>query len=111
MPGTPSGESGCATAFRFAPFPLFLLSFEVSCGDAEVFPLFVRTSLCGRCRFHGLGEVRRTLLQERRKRLLCVVRANLRAELFVLGLHCRLDLFAKWLLHEPLGGLQRASRL
>src|SRR5258707_759149 len=102
MPGTPFGESGwhqtsptwsvCAwtqfaTAFRFARFPLFLLSFQASCGDAEVFPLLVRPSLCGRCGFLGLDEVRPTLLQERRKRLLCVFRANLRAELFVLGLH------------------------
>src|SRR5260370_33772468 len=42
MPGTPYGDSGTqfATAFRFARFPLFLLSFQASCGDAEVFPLF-----------------------------------------------------------------------
>src|SRR5207302_5868529 len=48
---------------------------------------------------------------EGRKRLFCVLRADLRTELFVLGLHRRLDLLTKWLLHEPLAGLQRSGRL
>src|SRR6476660_5250246 len=86
-----------------------LLSIQTSCGDAEVFPLFAGPSLCGRCGFHGLGEVRRALLKKRRQRLLGVFRANLRAELFVLSLHCRLDLLPEGPLQESLARLQRAG--
>src|SRR5271169_4296455 len=67
--------------------------------------------LRGRWRFDGLREVGLALFQEGRKRLLGVCRADLHTELFVLGLHRRLDLHAKWLLHEPLAGLQRRGRL
>src|SRR5580704_13929510 len=64
--------------------------------------------LRGRC---SPVEVRRALFQKRRKGLLSVCRANLRAELLVLGLDCRLDLFAERSLHKSLAGLQRAGRL
>src|SRR6266851_3473507 len=67
--------------------------------------------LCGRPRFDGPREVGLALFQESRERLFCVFGADLRAELLVLGLHRRLDLLAKWLLHEPLAGLQRCGRL
>src|SRR5712671_4114508 len=56
--------------------------------------------LRGRCRFQRSVEIRPTLLQEGRKCLLCIVRANLLAELLVLRPHCRLDLLAKRPLHE-----------
>src|SRR6266700_2753101 len=71
----------------------------------------VCSCLRGRRRFVAPREVRLALFQESRKRLLCVFRADLRAELFVLRLHRRLDLLTKWLLHEPLAGLQRCGRL
>src|ERR1700757_3379329 len=67
--------------------------------------------LCSRWRLDALREVGLALFQEGRERLFCVVRADLHAELFVLGLHRRLDLLTKWLLHEPLAGLQRCGRL
>src|SRR3954467_182569 len=68
-------------------------------------------SLCSRWRFDGPREVRLALFQESRERLFCVLRTDLRTELFVLSLHRSLDLLAKWLLHQPLAGLQRACRL
>src|SRR6267142_4996627 len=71
----------------------------------------VCSCLCGRSRFDAPREVRLALFQEGRKRLFCVFRADLRTELFVLSLHRRLDLLTKWLLHEPLAGLQRCGRL
>src|SRR5882672_6545835 len=67
--------------------------------------------LCRRWRFDPPREVGLALFQEGRKRLFCVFGADLRTELFVLGLHRRLDLLTKWLLHEPLAGLQRCGRL
>src|ERR1700704_6556411 len=67
--------------------------------------------LSGRWRFDISREVRLALFQEGRKRLFGVFGADLRTELFVLGLHRRPDLLTKWLLHEPLAGLQRRSRL
>src|SRR5229473_7508068 len=67
--------------------------------------------LCGGCGFLGLAEVRSALLQKRVERLLCVLRPNLRAELFVLGLDGRLGLLANGALQESLAGLQRAGRL
>src|SRR5882724_7458758 len=67
--------------------------------------------LYGRWRFDGPREVGLALFQKRRERLFCVFRADLRTELFVLGLHRGLDLLAEWLLHQPLAGLQRARRL
>src|SRR4029077_11218132 len=54
-------------------------------------PHGISQRLGGRCRFQGLGEVRRALLKKRRQCLLGVFRTNLRTELFVLGLHRRLD--------------------
>src|SRR3982074_1973420 len=71
----------------------------------------VRSCLRGRWRFDCPREVRLALFQERRKRLLRVFRADLRTKLFVLTLHPPLDLPTKWLLHEPLAGLQRCGRL
>ncbi len=59
---------------------------------------------------HGRIEVGLALLHERRKCLLGVLRSNLCA-LLIFGLHRRLDLFTKRLLHESLARLQRASRL
>src|SRR5713101_3995687 len=71
----------------------------------------VYSCLYGHWRFDTPREVRLALFQEGRKRLFCVFRADLRTELFVLGLYRRLDLLTKWLLHESLAGLQRCSRL
>src|SRR6266436_5331039 len=64
----------------------------------------VCSCLCGRWRFDAPREVRLALFQEGRQRLFCVSRADLYTELFVLSLHRRLDLLAKWLLQEPLVG-------
>src|SRR3954453_7979316 len=66
---------------------------------------------CLRLRLDVSREVRLALFRESGERLSCVFRADLRAELFVLGLHRGLDLLAKWLLHEPLAGLERCGRL
>jgi hypothetical protein len=52
----------------------------------------VCSRLCGRRRVDAPREVRLALFQEGSKRLFCVFRADLRTELFVLGLHRRLDL-------------------
>src|ERR1700719_2509667 len=71
----------------------------------------VYSCLCGHWGFDGSREVGLALFQESRERLLCVFRADLRTELFVLSLHRGLDLINKWLLHEPLAGLQRCGRL
>ena len=71
----------------------------------------VCSHLCCRRRVDAPREVRFALFQEGRKRLLCVFRADQRTKLFVLSLHCSLDLLTKWLLHEPLAGLQRFGRL
>src|SRR5882762_9335143 len=71
----------------------------------------VYSCLCGHWGFDGSREVGLALFQESRKRLFCVFRADLRAELFVLSPHRSLDLLEKWLLHEPLAGLQFCGRL
>src|SRR6266852_6214969 len=70
----------------------------------------VCSCLSGRRRFDAPREVRLALFQESRKRLFGVFRADLRAELLVLGFHRRFELLKKWLLHEPLAGLQRCGR-
>src|SRR5882672_205327 len=65
----------------------------------------------GRRRFDGAREVGLAFFQESVERLFCVFGADLRTELFVLSFHRRLDLLTKWLLHEPLAGLQSFRRL
>src|SRR5260370_34352190 len=98
----------------FICFSMVIFHYDVSARSESV-PSFVTGVVCsclrGRWRFDCPREVRLALFQEGCKRLPCVFRADLRAELFVLGLHRRLDLLTKWLLHEPLAGLQRCGRL
>src|SRR5712671_7583071 len=74
-------------------------------------PGMFASRLCGRWRFDAPGEVGLALFQKSGECLFCVCRADLRTELLVLSLHRSLDLLAKWLLHEPLAGLQGACRL
>src|SRR6266436_8048248 len=88
------------TIFQFEANPLRFICEGVVC-----------SCLCGRRRFDAPREVGLALFQEGRERLFCVFGADLRTELFVLSLHRRPDLLAKWLLHEPLAGLQRCGRL
>src|SRR6202158_4867160 len=82
----------------FMSLSIVIFHYDVSC-------------LCSRWRFDAPREVRLALFQEGRKRLFCFFGADLRTELFILSLHRGLDLLTKWLLHEPLAGLQRCGRL
>jgi hypothetical protein len=63
--------------------------------------------LRGPWRFDASREVGLALFHEGRERLSCVFGTYLRTELFVFSLHRSLDLLTKWLLHQPLAGLQR----
>src|ERR1700692_1037950 len=86
-----------------------------SSGHPWAFSIMILRQPCsclrGRWRFDGPREVGLALFQEDRERLFGVFRADLRTELFILGLHRGLDLLTKWLLHEPLAGLQCPRRL
>src|SRR5216683_2078686 len=86
------------------PFAPLRLGFGLRLEFASTLIYFspVASPLHGRGGLHRSAEVRRALLQECRQCLFCVFRTNLRAELLVLGLHCRLDLFAERSLHKSL---------
>src|ERR1700730_10038812 len=106
-------EDGASEISAFASIPLneAFRRLPTSTHTFIGLSMVVSITLCGRRRFGALREVRLALFQEGRKCLFRILRTDLYAELFVLGLHRRLDLLTERLLHQLLAGLQRGGRL